>query len=128
MRLAAFQAIIYQIIATASSLITFLASNFVFYVAAMTQTLNFCHIDSTLTHELATFMLSLYNVQEKLENNGRIWNSGILRTDSKQMWAVDGKQRIYLEWPNSGSTCLNYIFFSQARCHALSYHPQHRMA
>ena len=24
---------------------------------------------------------------------------GIFRADSNQMWAVDGKQEIYLEWP-----------------------------
>ena len=33
---------------------------------------------------------------ENLDNNERIW---IYRAGSKQMWAVDTKQRIYLEWP-----------------------------
>ena len=28
-----------------------------------------------------------------------IRNNGIFRVDSNQMRAVDGKQRIYLEWP-----------------------------
>ena len=26
-------------------------------------------------------------------------NNGIFGFDRKQMWAVDGKQEIYLEWP-----------------------------
>ena len=28
-----------------------------------------------------------------------MWNNVTYRADSKQMWVVDGKQRIYLEWP-----------------------------
>ena len=31
-------------------------------------------------------------MQEKLENNGRMWNYGTFRTSGKQMQAVDGKQ------------------------------------
>ena len=27
-------------------------------------------------------------------------NNGIFGVDRKQMWAVDGKQEIYLGWPN----------------------------
>ena len=27
-------------------------------------------------------------------------NNGTFGVDRKQMWAVDGKQEIYLEWPN----------------------------
>ena len=38
-------------------------------------------------------------MQEKLENNGRIWNNEISGAGSKQMRAVDGKQRNYLKWP-----------------------------
>ena len=30
-------------------------------------------------------------------------NNGIFGVDRKQMRAVDGKQEIYLEWPNSAS-------------------------
>ena len=39
-------------------------------------------------------------MQEQPENNGRIRNNGTFRAGSNQMRAVDGKQRIYLEWPN----------------------------
>ena len=46
-----------------------------------------------MTADTATkcHLLSLHRMQE---NNGRIRNNGILRADSNQMWAVDGKQRI----------------------------------
>ena len=57
--------------------------------------MNLWQCDSTLTRELTT--LSLYSMQEKPQNNGRIRNSEIFRAGSKHMWAVDGKQRIYLE-------------------------------
>jgi len=51
-----------------------LACSFIFCNAAVTN-IDFCRFDSTLTHERTTFMLSLYNLQEKLENN-RIRNNG----------------------------------------------------
>ena len=51
-----------------------------------------CQLESTLTHELETILLSLYNMQEKPENTGRIRNNGTFRVDSKQMQAVDEKQ------------------------------------
>ena len=41
-------------------------------------------------------------MQEYPKNNGRIQNNGICRAGSNQMQAVDGKQRIYLEWPKPG--------------------------
>ena len=44
-------------------------------------------------------LLGLQIIQEKLGNDGRIWNNRIFRAGSKQMRVVDRKQRIYLEWP-----------------------------
>ena len=41
-------------------------------------------------------------MQENLEIiMKRIQKNGTLRADKNQMQAVDGKQRIYLEWPNA---------------------------
>ena len=31
-------------------------------------------------------------------------NNGIFNVDRKQMWAVDGKQEIHLEWPYNNSS------------------------
>jgi len=79
----------------ANSLMTFLACTFVFYVAAITQTSIFYQLDSTLTRELTTFfLLSLYNMQEKPENN-EIQNNGTFRADSEQMQVVGGKQNLF---------------------------------
>ena len=40
------------------------------------------------------------NTQEKPEIMEENRNNGIFGVDRKQMWAVDGKQEIYLGWPN----------------------------
>ena len=34
-------------------------------------------------------------MQENPENNERIRNNGTFRADSKQIWAVDGKQNLF---------------------------------
>jgi len=34
-------------------------------------------------------------MKEKLESNGRIWNTGTFRADSKQMQAIDRELTIY---------------------------------
>ena len=34
-------------------------------------------------------------MQENPENNERIQNNETYRTDSKQMWALDGKQKLF---------------------------------
>ena len=57
-------------------------------------------------------------MQEYPENNGRIRNNGIFELiDSNQTRAVDGKQRIYLEWPYEDYTRLRlYTFLVKRNC------------
>ena len=40
------------------------------------------------------------DIQEKTEIMEEYGNNGIFGVDRIQMWAVDGEQETYLEWPN----------------------------
>jgi len=92
MRLAAFQAIIYQVTATVNSPIAFLDCVFIFYTARIKQT--------SLRADLLTHWTASHNnMEEKPEDNRRIRNNGTLRAGSNQIQAADGKQK-YFQWPN----------------------------
>ena len=62
---------------------------------------NLCQLDSTLTCELTTFYKACTKCKKTPKYNDRARYNGTFRADSKQMRAVDRKQRIYLEWPYS---------------------------
>ena len=50
---------------------------------------------------------------------------GVFRADSNQMWAVDGKQRLYLEWPNARYVQLHCITNSVNDTTLTFYTPQY---
>ena len=88
--------------ATASSLIACICKipQYLHLLSCNNNTnVDLCELDNSLTRELTTFYWARTmwkKIWKIMEEHGVM---ELFRADSKLMRAVDGKQRIYLEWP-----------------------------
>jgi len=91
MKLAAFQAIIYLVTATANSSMTFLACAFILNCKNNTNVTSCNLLRSIPTDELTTLHSRAKQFARKIGES--------FRAGSNQMLAVDKKQKLHLEWP-----------------------------